>query len=276
MAKRSEALFGGWHMNRILYYARIYRQYLALNIERAMAFRVHFFLLILLDVFFYSVTLLTIDFTFSQVGPLNGWTREHFLFFASFMLAVDQLHMTFLSESFWIFSVDLRTGALDFTLLRPANPIFITFFRFIRVGSLMLFFIPLGLLIYFGMQLGLTPLAWGALPVMVLCSLALVVAIEIALLMSAFWLVDSTGVNFLRMQLQDISRWPDFVYQTTLRRFFTFAVPVLLASTMPVRFLFNQSEWPGVLLLLAFTAVGIALISFFWRRGLRRYESASS
>jgi ABC-2 type transport system permease protein len=263
-------------MKRILYYARIYKQYLALNVERAMAFRVHFILLIVLDIFFYSATLLTVDFTFSQVGPLNGWTREHFLFFSSFMLAVDQLHMTFLSESFWIFSVDVRTGALDFTLLRPANPIFVTFFRYIRIGSLFLFFVPAGLLIYFGMQLGLSPLAWAALPVMALLSLALVVTIEIALLMSAFWLVDSTGVNFLRMQLQDISRWPDFIYQSTLRRFFTFAVPVLLASTMPVKFLFNHEEWPGVLLALVFTAFGIYLISVLWKRGLGRYESASS
>ena len=74
-------------------YVDIYRQFLAINIERALAFRVHFVLLILLDLCFYSVTLLTIDFTFRQVGPLGGWSREHFLFYASFMLAVDQLHI---------------------------------------------------------------------------------------------------------------------------------------------------------------------------------------
>jgi len=263
-------------MNRITYYARIYKQYLALNIERAMAFRVHFVLLIVLDLFFYSATLLTIDFTFSQVGPLHGWTREHFLFFSSFMLAVDQLHMTFLSESFWIFSQEVRTGALDFTLLRPANPIFVTFFRYIRVGSLCLFFIPSGLLLYFGLNLGLSPLAWVALIPMVLLSLALVVVVEIGLLMSAFWLVDSTGMNFLRLQLQDISRWPDFIYHQMIRRFFTFLIPVLLASSMPVRFLFKQDEWPGVLIAMVFTGVGIFIISRLWKRGLRRYESASS
>lgn len=257
-------------------YGDIYWRYLGLNIERALAFRIHFVLLVLMDICFYCSILFTIDFTFRQVGPLGDWSRTHFLFFASFMLAVDQLHMTFVSESFWNFSADIRTGALDFTLLRPANAIFITFFRFIRAGSFVLAPVPWALMIYFGQQIGLSPLAWGLLPLLVLLTLSLITAVEILLMISGFWLVDSLGMNFLRMQLQDIGRWPDFVYQSAFRRVFTFVLPVLLASSAPVHFLFDQSNYAGVLWCLCALALSIALIRALWRIGLRRYESASS
>ncbi len=264
-------------MRRFLrHYLDIYWHLLGLNIERALAFRVHFLLLILMDICFYCSILFTIDFTFRLTGPLGGWSREHFLFFACFMLAVDQLHMTFVSESFWNFSADIRTGTLDFILLRPANAIFITFFRFIRAGSFVLAPVPWLLMAHFGGNIGLSTIAWIALPFMVLLALALITAIEILLMISGFWLVDSIGMNFLRMQLQDISRWPDFVYQATFRRVFTFVLPVLLASSAPVHFLFDQHKFLGVLYSLLALALITVAIRFLWHRGLQKYESASS
>lgn len=261
---------------RLRQYLDIYGRFLALNIERALAFRVHFALLVLMDICFYLSLLLTIDFTFRLVGPIDGWTREHFMFFAAFMLAVDQLHMTFISESFWNFSAEIRTGALDFTLLRPANPIFITFFRFIRAGSLVIAPVPWVIMIHYGIILDLSVLAWLVLPLMVLLTLALISALEILLMLSGFWLVDSIGMNFLRMQLQDVSRWPDIIYHPLMRRLFTFFVPILLASSAPVRFLFDQTAWEGVAGALFALAAIILMIAALWRRGLRRYESASS
>jgi ABC-2 type transport system permease protein len=257
-------------------YFAIYREFIATSFTEAMSYRAHFVLLIVMDLLFYASSLASVSFIYDHVGSIGGWPRERFLFFTSFVLAIDHLHMTFVSENFWNFSFDLRTGRLDFTLLRPAGALFTVFFRHMRPASLCNIFVPWGCLFYFGSQAGLGALHFAALPPLVLLGLTLLVSLEILLSMSMFWLVEATGINFLRMQLQQVSRWPDFVYRYFAQKLFTIAFPVLLVGSAPVRWLFDQGDfWPLVGAILA-TLVSWAFISRLWRRGLRAYESASS
>lgn len=242
----------------------------------ASSFRLHFILLIIMDQIFYLSLLASVDFIFDHVPRIGSWGRPEFMFFISFMLAVDHLHMTFVSESFWDFSFDLRTGRLDFILLRPLNTLFSIFARQIRPASLFNFFTPWGFLIYFGAQLDLSGLAWVFLPGLVVLALLLLTSIEILFSMLMFWTVEAFGINFLRMQLQQISRWPDFIYQGTARRLFTFAIPILLVGSAPVRFLLDPSAWRGLLWSGLSLIVLWLLIGLAWQRGLRSYESASS
>lgn len=242
----------------------------------ASSFRLHFILLIVMDQIFYFSLLASVDFIFDHVSRIGPWARPEFMFFISFMLAVDHLHMTFVSESFWDFSFDLRTGRLDFILLRPLNTLFSVFARQIRPASLVNIVTPWSCLIYFGGQLDLFWYAWLFLPFLVLLALVLLTSIEILICMLMFWTVEAFGINFLRMQLQQLSRWPDFIYQDFPRRLFTFAVPILLVGSSPVRFLLDPHDWRG----LAWMVLGLLalwlLIGLAWRKGLRSYESASS
>jgi ABC-2 type transport system permease protein len=258
------------------YYAAIYRQFVAMCFAEATSYRLHFVLLIMMDLLFYASTFLTVSFIYDHIGVFSGWQREHFLFFVAFMLAVDQLHMTFVSENFWGFSEDVRTGNLDFVLLKPASPVFTIFFRIMRPGSLCLLPVPWACLIYFGSGFNLSVLSWLFLPLMVLLGFALMVSLEVLVSMSTLWLVESTGVNFLRMQFQNVSRWPDFAYLRFFRRVFTFILPVLLVGSAPVKFVFDPSQWQGMVWMVSYTVLACILIERIWRAGLRGYESASS
>ena len=58
---------------------------------------------------------------------------------------------------------------------------------------------------------------------------------------------------------------------------FTFALPVLLVSNVPVRVLADKVTSPGALLALLGLGVVWAVISeWFWRVSVSRYTSASS
>ena len=258
------------------HYVSIYRQFVAMCFAEASSYRLHFVFLILMDLMFYASAFLTVDFIYDHIALFGDWGRAHFLFFVAFMLTVDQLHMTFVSENFWGFSEDVRTGNLDFILLKPAAPLFTIFFRILRPGSLCLFPVPWACLIYFGMQIGLPAISWCLLPVAVFMAFGLVVSLEVLLSMSTLWLVESTGVNFLRMQFQNISRWPDFAYLRFFRRIFSFVLPVLLVGSAPVKFVLDPGRWQGLVLMLLYTVAACMLISVAWRAGLRRYDSASS
>ncbi len=236
----------------------------------------NFVLLIIVDLFFYLSTIATIKVIFNHVDTIGPWNEDAFLFFLFFVLAINQLHMSLFAMSFWKFSADLRLGMLDFWLVKPAGILFTVFFRHIRVASLLLFPIPWGGMIYFGSRVGLSPLDWILIPLFVILALTLLVSLEILLSSAMFYTIESVGINFIRMQLQSISRWPDFVYQQIFKRIFSFGFPILLITSAPSHFLLDTGSAILPLIMVAMIGFIWYLISVMWKIGLRRYESASS
>jgi ABC-2 type transport system permease protein len=264
-------------MRWLVRYWGVYREFLANAFAEASSYRLHFVLLIIMDQLFYFSSLGSVSFIFDHVNVIGPWGRDEFMFFTAFMLAVDHLHMTFISESFWNFSFDLRTGRLDFVLLRPLNTLFSIFFRYIRPATMINFITPWAFLIHFGSAVNLGVGQWVSLPFLVVASLMFLVSVEILISMLMFWTVEAFGINFLRMQLQNIARWPDFVYRGAARRFFTLVIPVLLVGSTPVKALLNPGEEAGGLLWMLLGLILIwAAIRFVWKLGLKSYESASS
>ncbi|PIQ24131.1 hypothetical protein COW36_10820 [bacterium (Candidatus Blackallbacteria) CG17_big_fil_post_rev_8_21_14_2_50_48_46] len=263
-------------MSVLKHYGGIYREYVNNCFAAAMSYRLHFVLLIVMDLVFYATILGSVDFLFAHLSQIGPWGRSEFMFFMAFMIAVEHLHMTFVSENFWEFSYDIRTGRLDFILIKPVAALFVIFFRSMRPGTLLNGFFTWYFLWYYGQILHFSAWQWLLLPPLVLLGLALLTSIEILLCMSMFWIVESMGINFMRMQFQQVSRWPDFVYQYFAQKFFSFVIPVLLVGSAPVRFLFNPVEWQGLVWMGFLLLLCWFLIGFFWRKGLASYESASS
>ena len=197
-------------------------------------------------------------------------------FFLCFMLMLDNLHMMMFSQSFWELSSDIKTGQLDYTILRPLNIIFSIFFRHFRISSL--FNTPLyaGFLIYYGLQCDLSPLSWMLLPLFLVMALALYVSIEFILSALMFWTTDGNGINFLRMQLQQVARWPNHIYFGYMKKIFTIVVPVLIVGSNPTAFLLDNSKLEIMVSFSIILLIFIFLANFVWSYALRRYESASS
>lgn len=270
-------------MTMLLKYMLIYREFLSNGLAQATSFRAHFTLVLVMDLLFYASALLTVDIVFSHVGMIGTWSRSDFLFFVSFMLALDGLHMTFISEAFWTLAEDIRKGTFDFTLLKPVSPFFIMFARHLRLPSLIILPIPLVLLFHFGSGMGLSLPMMLIIPLLLLIAFALLVSIEVLIAMGTFWLVDTYGINFLRIQLQQVGRWPEFVYRGTLKRILLFVLPILLVGSAPVHFLRSLATGTGLqeaLGMMALMFFGIPLMAvataLVWKVVLLRYESASS
>jgi len=117
---------------------------------------------------------------------------------------------------------------------------------------------------------------WGCLIAVVILATALLFGIEIALASTMFWLGEGQGVNFVRIELQGMARWPDFVYKLWIRRAFTFFVPILMVGSQSSYFLLHPSDPLPLGLLLAATVLAWAVAIAIFRAGLRRNESASS
>jgi ABC-2 type transport system permease protein len=263
-------------MSRFRPYIRVLRQQMLNALAKLMAFRTSFILSILVDIASAATFYISVEFLFLHMDRIGPWQREHFLFLSFWVQVLLNLHFIFASENFWNFSSELQTGNLDFRLLRPLGSMFDTFTAKIRPSSLLVSPFLIGLLIFYGMQVGLSGVAWILLVPMILLSLSLMILVEMTVAMTMFWTNHGDGINFLRMQFQQLQRWPDFLYPTGMRRTFTYVVPVLMTSSFACRFLFDPTDWTPVALMMVAVAVFWFVAGALWRLGLRRYESASS
>lgn len=263
-------------METLKNYLKIYSSFVSTSITEASSFRLNFVLLIVMDLFFYASTLFTVDFIYDHIELIGPWNREQLLFFLAYMLTLDHLHMTILSESFWVLSRDIRTGQLDYILLKPVDIIFNIFFRFFRPSSLCNIFVVWGTLIYFGIKTQLSPLSWIMLPLLIFISFLLLMILEFLISAAMFWVTEGVSINFLRMQFQSLSRWPHFIYKELYRKVFWVALPLLVIGSAPVEFLLNNSAWDFLIYQVIALIAFYPLMRILWNIALKRYESASS
>ena len=93
----------------------------------------------------------------------------------------------------------------------------------------------------------------------------------------SFWTVRAQGIVWGYYNLFNIARMPDEVFRGAFKAVFTFALPILLVSNVPVRVLADKITSPESLLLLLGLGLIWTLISeWFWRFSLSRYTSAST
>lgn len=263
-------------MKTLKYYLGIYKSYVETSFASDSQFRLNFYLLIMMDIIFYLTNIFGVSFIYDHVELISGWTRFQFLFFIAFMLTIDNLHMAILSESFWTLARDIKTGQLDYIILRPVNTVFSIFFRYTRSSSIFYSPVVWGVLFWLGYKVELSLLSWILLPLLVLLGFLLTALLEFIISSSMFIMVEGLGINFLRMQMQNLSRWPDFIFSEVPRRIFTMAIPALIIGSCPVKFLFDNNQWLLVGYLLLWNIIALMVLIFIWPRAMKFYESASS
>ncbi len=113
----------------------------------------------------------------------------------------------------------------------------------------------------------------------VLCVVGILIHYSLMFMLAAisFWTVRAQGIVWGYYNLFNIARMPDEAFRGAFKAVFTFALPVLLVSNVPVRVLADKLVSLEGLLVLIGLGVAWAMISeWFWRISVRRYTSASS
>jgi ABC-2 type transport system permease protein len=277
MEKRSESLYWSWNVRyRLLHYYSVFYQNCLNATAKLLSFRVNFILSFIVEFSSAVIAYTTIAFIFNHINQLGSWDRDHFMLFASWMQSILCLHTTIGAPNFWNFSDELQNGKLDFRLLRPIGSLFDAFTAIIRPSSAVVFPLHLAIFAYFACQVGLSWVSWIiALPLLILAFLILLLT-ELVVALFMFWTIQGDGINFLRMQGQQLQKWPDFIYPTPIRSIFTFFFPLLIPGSFSIMFLLNPGEIKYLIIMLFIFVILILLVSYQWKLGLRRYESASS
>jgi len=285
-------------MNRHPSYHRVFLTFARNSLVRDMTFRGNFLIeavssmsWVLMNLGFY---VLVFHYT-PRLGSVTDWGEEQFFWgkyefflFLATTLLINSLVQAFFMRNAEEFSELIRTGSLDFALLKPIDTQFLISLQRIQWSSLGNLMVGVALIGYSLYRLRCLP---GPLQVVlyllfVVCGVLILYSLMISLAATSIWLGRNQSLYNFWFYITNFSRYPMEIYRgvygTPLRLFFTFIIPVLVVVNVPARFLVRPlvPRSAGDLLLPVFAV--LATLACLWgsrwvfTRSLLSYRSASS
>lgn len=278
-------------------YSRVFLAFARNSLIRDMTFRSNFLLdcvsslsWLLMNLGFYLVVFYHVK----SIGVDTGWGRNEFFVFLATTWLINSIIQAFLMPNAQEFSELIRTGGLDFALLKPIDTQFLVSFRRVEWSSLSNFVLGLIILGYALFHLASrTEPAWqwswlglGLYFLYIACGVLLLYSLMICLAATSIWLGRNQSLYDFWFYITNFSRYPMEIYQggwgLPLWFTFTFIVPVLVVVNVPARLLAQplvpRQNWEWGLAVFALLATLVALVGSRWvfNRALRSYSSASS
>jgi ABC-2 type transport system permease protein len=263
-----------------MYYLRLIGAFLRTSTQGELAYRANFFIRLLHSGLNLATGVLSLWVIFTQVEQLRGWDLPSALALLGVYLTLGALRSLFIGpslESVAGMDGEIWKGTFDFTLLRPVDKQFLVSLRHWRIFAVFDLLLALGVL---GLAIGLmetilTPGAILAFLVALLAGVALFYAALLAFSALVFW---NSGFLFTWVfnDLFQLARYPVGIYPGWLRLVLTWIIPVGLMTTIPAQALSGSLEPAMLAGALLFSLAALVGASVLFRRGLRKYASASS
>jgi ABC-2 type transport system permease protein len=275
--------------------ARYFRLWFALGrfgLIREMAFRTNFLVRVSVEVLWFVVMLIFYDVIFTQTAgaAVAGWGRYEYYFFVGCYFALGGLIEALFLSNCGEFAELVRSGNLDFYLLKPIDEQFLLSCREIDWATAPNVLMGFGLMTY-----ALTQMGWeldvlhcgtflleaGAFLVLFFCGVALSYSFLLMLTATSVWTVRNQSLYELWWLFTTLMRYPREIFSQSwaapLGRVFTYVLPIMVVVNVPADVMAKElfDPWLVGFMLLA-TAALLYLSRKFFRHALRKYRSASS
>lgn len=247
-------------------------------LSRDMEFRLHYALQVLVDIVWCAVQIGFFEVMFMYTPAFAGLSRSEAYLFLGTLFIVDSLNMMLVASNFWHFPRHVNTGELDFFLLKPVSPLFLSYFRFINTASMVnvsvsIIIFAIGLMMH---DQSISIMQWIGWFVGLICGSLILFSLEAIVGSMSFFFVNASGVQSIFYSLYQIAMRPDGIYNSMMRRIFITIFPLSLIASVPSSMLFNSAsiEMFGIMVLMSFI-MAFASMRFF-SYSLKRYNGASS
>lgn len=278
-------------------YARVFWTIVRNSLVRDMSFRSNFLIecvssmsWVMMNLGFY---LLIFQYT-PEIGSGTGWGKFEFFVFLATTMFINSVVQAFFMPNAQEFSELIRTGNLDFALLKPIDTQFIVSLHRIEWSSFANFGVGLILLFYSLFELTtrstdplvIHPIAAILYPFYLVCGVAILYSLMISLAATSIWLGRNQTLYNFWFYITNFSRYPMEIYDgdfgIPLRHFFTFIIPVLIVVNVPARLMAMPLQPLGhetsqLAAFAVFATIGSLVASrIIFKLALASYRSASS
>ncbi len=260
-------------------YARIYAAMWQNSVVREMGFKANFILWIFVELLWFALQLSFFTVIYQHTDRIGDWTRWEVVLLVGASHFIQQIFQAFFLVNCMEISELVRTGKLDFMMLLPVNTRFIVSLRKVDLGGFVNATSAVAVMVFALHELHRVPSFTQIVGFCLLAVVGIFVHYSLMFLLStiSFWTVRAQGIVWGYYNLFNIARYPDSAYRGGFKTVFTFVLPMLLVSNVPVKLLADRLDHPVDILWLLLIGGACALLSeWAWRFSLRHYTSASS
>lgn len=208
---------------------------------------------------------------------IGGWSHREAVVVVGFFTIVQGFIGAVLYPNLNAIGEQVRTGTLDFTLLKPVDAQFLVSAR--NINLLRLADVVVGLVLIAWAVSGLQAATWSGLLLalgLVFAALAIVYSVWFMLTTTAFWFVKVGNLTELFSGLFRAGQFPVSAFPGWARFLFTFVVPAAFITTVPAEAVLGRIRTTSAVQALVAAALLLVLSRWFWRFAVRSYTSASS
>jgi ABC-2 type transport system permease protein len=267
------------HPSPVTRYLTIYGALWKTSVTREMSFKGNFILWIVVELLWFALQLCFIGVLYLHTGSIGTWTQWQVVLLVGASSFIQQTFQAFFLMNCVNLSELVRTGKMDFLLMLPVNTRFVVSLRQVDLGAFVNGAFAVAVMAYAAAKLDLHPTVGQFLGFLVLCAVGILIHYSLMFMLAAisFWTVRAQGIVWGYYNLFNIARMPDEAFRGVFKAVFTFVLPVLLVSNVPVRVLAHKLTSPTLWLVLLGMGLVCGVISeWFWRLSVRRYTSAST
>ncbi len=268
----------GFRASNFTRYFSIYAALWKNSVTRETMFKGNFLLWIVVELLWFGLQLSFISVLYLHTENIGSWTKWQVVMLIGGSHFIQQMFQAFFLINCTNLSELVRTGKLDFLLLLPINTRFVVSLRQVDLGAFVNAASGLAVMAYAAHRLGYMPRLSHVAGFFALSIAGVLIHYSLMFLLAtiSFWTVRAQGIVWGYYNLFNIARMPDEAFGGVFRAVFTFVLPMLLVSNVPVRLLVNKFT-PGAAGILILMALACAAISELgWRASIKRYTSASS
>jgi ABC-2 type transport system permease protein len=270
-------------MQGALRYARLMWALARYGMARELAFRANFLVKVFVEVLWLSILLAFYKTIFAKTSVVADWGETEYLFFVGCYFALEGILETFFLENCNEFADLVRTGDLDFYLLKPIDEQFLVTCRKIDWSTAPNFLMGVSV-----MGLALWQMGWefdagqaGLFLLMFGCGIAIAYSFLLLLTSTSMWFMRNQSLFEMWWLFTSLMRYPKEIFSQSwawpIGIFFTFIVPVLLVVNIPARTMVKTFYEPGfILFMLVVTVILLWASRRFFKFALGLYRSASS
>lgn len=268
---------------RLTRYLRLWLAFGRYSLIGEMAFRGNFLAKITVELLWLGMLLFFYRTVFAKTSVVAMWTEAEYLFFVGCYFALEGVMETLFLGNCLSFADMIRSGDLDFTLLKPIDEQFLISCKNIDWSTslnILLGFIVMGLSL-----LSIPTWDFDLVRVLVFfmmfgCGVALAYGFLLILSASSVWLTRNQSLMELWWLFTTLMRYPRDIYSRTwavpLSFVFSFLIPIMLVVHVPATAMVKILDPWLCLYTVAATAALLAVSRWWLKFALRRYRSASS
>lgn len=258
---------------------RVLRELILLRFHGLMVFRLDFFGPFFVDGSLFAIQLMAFAAVYTNVERIGGWgIGEMILYIGTFSL-LNAVSMTICFFGLNGIPGKVRSGELDLYLTKPISPLFRLTFENISPGSIPLVLMSICIIAYGVWHLEGSITGKAVISYLFWLVIMEILYYEMEVLVRSVSLYIVSTARMEQLEEAGISlcmKLPGIAFYGVYKVIFYLLLPYGIMATLPVQSLIGEMDLPlagyGIIIVLLFSV----LTGVVWKKGLRRYNSASS